>query len=479
PLTKVCPRCAAVDFPRLLDWKPGQPRPWVQLSHVGPPPLPSIPPSIPPSPPPADSHPHPHPPPRALFPPGRPQCPFCLVFGAMIGPLPSDGLSKFNPYLRIRLAFERLDGIGEKHELARSVLMEVTAQKKSLPWGYLLRAEAHKADDDEEDRLSAHLTPKGQGAAIIRGRQVPPLLNPSLPRCWLDFCRQNHADSTCAAPPTMRRLPVAGFRLIDCKEKRVVAADEMEDPDSDDPVEYLALSYAWAQTGLDSSADDAPPSRLPSALRLGPDGHLPDQVAPLFADAIAFTATLGFRYLWIDRFCLQVNDPAARRRQIHAMDEIYSRSSLTLIVAAEDGVLTKGIAAAAVRLPEAAPLSRRNRRIVQAMVQASLPTPPPPSPGAEKSAADADAKHEFPLVGVLVSGRNWKAGFTSCQVTALICGRSGWDGHGPWVRLGAVAIDCECFAVAEGDGVAVMRGVEMDEDVSRDLRVRSRELDLY
>ncbi|KAG5927288.1 hypothetical protein E4U42_002380 [Claviceps africana] len=287
PPTKICPRCAAFDFPCLLDWKPGRPRPWVQLSHV----LRPLP-SRPPSPPADDSH---HQAGVRCPQPGAPQCLFCLFFRAMIGPLSTDDLSKFNPYLRIRQAFERLDGIGEKHELARSVLMEVTTQKKSLPWGFLLRAE-DKVDDGD---VSGYLENKGQ-AAGIRGRRVPPLLNPSLPHCWLDFCRRNHSNSACTTPP-MQQLPIAGLQLIDCHEKRVVAVEEMAHADSADATEYLALSYAWSQTGLDSSAKA--PFDVP-ALRLAPGGRVPDVLPSLFADAIAFTNTMGFRYLWLDRFCL-------------------------------------------------------------------------------------------------------------------------------------------------------------------------------
>ncbi|KAG6246523.1 hypothetical protein E4U23_004551 [Claviceps purpurea] len=318
PPTKFCPRCAAIDFPSLLEWKPGQPRPWVQLSHVLFPPL-----LMPPSPPDDDDG----------DPPAR--CPFCVFFKALIGLVPPDGLSKFTPYLRIRHAFERLDGIGEKHELARSIIMEVMAQRKALPWGYLLRAEDQEGGQD----FAGYLTPKGQQAAI-RGRRVSPLLNPELPKCWLNFCRQHHSGKGCEAPP-MQQSPVAGLQLIDCSEKRVVAAHEVN---VDDATEYLALSYAWAQTGLDASAEaeadvDVPSMFDLSALRLGPDGILPDTMPALFADAIAFTITIGARYLWIDRFCLQIT-PAARRQQIDVMDDIYSRASLTLVVATEDAILS-------------------------------------------------------------------------------------------------------------------------------------------
>ncbi|KAG8414654.1 hypothetical protein J3459_014200 [Metarhizium acridum] len=303
-LTETCPRCAAIDFPRLLDWKHGQPRPWVPLSHVL-------------LPPPADGDSQ-----RGQTPPGAPQCPFCVFFRAMIGPVPAvgDGTAKFHPYLRIRRAFERLDGVGERHELAGSVMIEVMTRKKSLPWGYLFKA-------DEDEGMSRYV--EEQGEAGIRARVVSAMVDPALPRCWLDFCRKKHADTACMAPVSM----VPGLRLVDCTEMRVVAAGKIQ---AGGETDYLTLSYVWERPELDSSPDAPLDS---SALSLDPDGRLPESVPLLFADAIAFTSSLGFRYIWIDRFCLQV-PPGERKKQVDAIGEIFSQSLLTLVVAAEDTSLS-------------------------------------------------------------------------------------------------------------------------------------------
>jgi hypothetical protein len=112
----------------------------------------------------------------------------------------------------------------------------------------------------------------------------------------------------------------------------VVAADQLEKPDV---VDYLTLSYAFSQTGLDTTPGV---SSDVSALLLSPDGRLPEILPPLFTDAIAFTTTLGFRYLWIDRLCLQL-PPRERQAQIELMGDIFSGSSLTLIVASGDTTL--------------------------------------------------------------------------------------------------------------------------------------------
>ncbi|KAG5927289.1 hypothetical protein E4U42_002381 [Claviceps africana] len=128
-------------------------------------------------------------------------------------------------------------------------------------------------------------------------------------------------------------------------------------------------------------------------------------------------------------------------------------------------------------------LGTHNRRLVQDMVRTALPraelSPPvlaadrPPDEPAEL------AKHEMPLLGVLVSGRNWKGGDSPCQVTVLICGHSTWE-DGRWVRLGALALECEALCVESG-GDGVMRGVKTgdEERTPRDLPVRRREVYLY
>ena len=45
---------------------------------------------------------------------------------------------------------------------------------------------------------------------------------------------------------------------------------------------------------------------------------------------------LGFRYIWVDRYCIPQNDKKAKDRLIRYMGHIYKNSVLTLIAAAGD-----------------------------------------------------------------------------------------------------------------------------------------------
>lgn len=312
-----CARCTAIDFPRLLDWKPGQPRPWIPLAHVVHPH-----PALPPSPPASTDGSFG----RTLSPTPTvpPACPYCAFFQAMLG-AGANGLTiggKFTPYLRIRQAFERLDGVGERHELAQSVLGEVMARHRALPWGFIVKA---AGDGDDIDAYRASV-------GGIRGRVVTPMLDPAVPRCWIDHCKDMHG-ATCGRVEE----PISGLRLVDCQERRVVCADGRGD--SDRPLEYVTLSYIYGPADDKAGAPFRAPGGALNDSR-GPDDDLllPARLPAVFADAVTLTLSLGLRYLWIDRYCFMPLDASERRRQVGLMGDIFSRSALTLIVAAGEGV---------------------------------------------------------------------------------------------------------------------------------------------
>jgi hypothetical protein len=54
-------------------------------------------------------------------------------------------------------------------------------------------------------------------------------------------------------------------------------------------------------------------------------------------DAMQVVTRLGFRYLWVDRYCIPQDDAALKESQIRDMGRIYAASALTIIAAAGDG----------------------------------------------------------------------------------------------------------------------------------------------
>ncbi|KAF5137068.1 hypothetical protein E5D57_000843 [Metarhizium anisopliae] len=133
----------------------------------------------------------------------------------------------------------------------------------------------------------------------IWGREIGQSADMSIARNWLQFCDRHH-QGRCGRRQVAREL--AGFRLIDCTRSPPQA---VERPLSED---YVALSYVSGSNVTDP---------WPKAIR----------------DAVAVTRELGFRYLWVDRFCIDPTRLQERMHQISRMDEIFEGAAVTIIAA--------------------------------------------------------------------------------------------------------------------------------------------------
>ncbi|PTB41732.1 uncharacterized protein TrAFT101_009654 [Trichoderma asperellum] len=140
----------------------------------------------------------------------------------------------------------------------------------------------------------------------IWGREIGKSADLGLVREWLHFCDTHH-QGRCSRRPI--QAEIKGFRLIDCGQSppRVVEASLGED--------YVALSYVRGDTQE--------------------DGNWPRVVR----DAATVALELGFRYLWVDRFCIDDTKPEERRGHLHRMDEIYKGAAVTIIAAAGENAM--------------------------------------------------------------------------------------------------------------------------------------------
>jgi hypothetical protein len=86
--------------------------------------------------------------------------------------------------------------------------------------------------------------------------------------------------------------------------------------------DYATLSYVWGTVPA-ASADPI-------------TGCLPNRIPKTIRDALTVCITLGFSYLWVDRYCISQDDFVEKLRQIGIMDQIYNNSTLTIIAAAGD-----------------------------------------------------------------------------------------------------------------------------------------------
>lgn len=168
---------------------------------------------------------------------------------------------------------------------------------------------------------------QGENRTEISGRQISPRVDVSLIKNWIDFCKSNHADCRLPTPWTL-----GGFQVMDCSTRTVVDWGT-----TSPPRQYVSLSYVWGREQGEPTIRQEP---LDSKVEVGDKGtvhrKLPNPLPKTIEDAICVTQGLGYRYLWVDRYCIPQDDAKAKHAQLQSMDLIYRHSVLTIIAAAGD-----------------------------------------------------------------------------------------------------------------------------------------------
>jgi hypothetical protein len=148
------------------------------------------------------------------------------------------------------------------------------------------------------------LVPQSRGAESVRVVERD-AIDFAVPRAWLQFCAHNHTKR-CHLEP---QPDVPNLRFIDCSTRSVVPAQGQP---------YVTLSYRWGVNDRGSSFHEILPASIPLTIE----------------DAITATQRLGFRYLWVDRYCIDQQNEQEKQQQFAKMDVIYSGSEVTIIAAA-------------------------------------------------------------------------------------------------------------------------------------------------
>jgi hypothetical protein len=130
---------------------------------------------------------------------------------------------------------------------------------------------------------------------------------------WMTFCKEHHY-SKCARTDQQE---IPKLTVIDCESRRLIWL-----PGSDSlttsTAPYITLSYVWGQGEV---------------VKETIDGRL-DIVPQVIEDAFQVVKSLGYKYLWVDRYCIPQNNTGEKHRLIQEMGSIYRNSTLTLIAAA-------------------------------------------------------------------------------------------------------------------------------------------------
>ncbi|KHE84182.1 HET-domain-containing protein [Neurospora crassa] len=157
----------------------------------------------------------------------------------------------------------------------------------------------------------------------IGGCLVEPYADFELVKSWFDDCTLHHGTTTCQTDASILQ-DIPGLRVIDCSSRRLVSWSQL--PTNQDR-NYVALSYVWGAKPDDGNEGDMNISDRTV------DWPLPSQLPPLIEDTITAVTQLGFRYLWVDRYCIPQGDEEAKHTQIQNMHSIYGSASLTIVAA--------------------------------------------------------------------------------------------------------------------------------------------------
>jgi hypothetical protein len=101
------------------------------------------------------------------------------------------------------------------------------------------------------------------------------------------------------------------LHVIDCVSRSLVRLP------THTRTQYVTLSYVWGSSSK-SHINDVIILNMP----------------PTVEDSIIVCLKLGYKYLWVDRYCIPQDDLQERHRQIQQMGAIYRNSALTIVACA-------------------------------------------------------------------------------------------------------------------------------------------------
>jgi hypothetical protein len=137
-----------------------------------------------------------------------------------------------------------------------------------------------------------------------------------LVKTWITHCQTEHAESCSfrnitGSQPSPRN---PGFKVIDCLTRQIITANM-------NVCSYIALSYVWGKPSSNEPEVAAKP------------GFLPPNLPNTIEDMLKVIISLGFQFLWIDKYCIDQSSTEDKRTQVTLMDTIYQAATLTIIAA--------------------------------------------------------------------------------------------------------------------------------------------------
>ena len=126
----------------------------------------------------------------------------------------------------------------------------------------------------------------------------------SMIKSSLEKCRTSHSD--CHGKSYGMSVPL---KVLDCQSRllRTINPDES----------YAALSYVWGNVPAEPLIN-----------------HQTLLLPKTIEDALSVCRRVGIQYIWVDRYCIDQEDPQEKHTLISQMDKIYRGAAFTIIAAA-------------------------------------------------------------------------------------------------------------------------------------------------
>jgi hypothetical protein len=161
-----------------------------------------------------------------------------------------------------------------------------------------------------------------------------------LPKAWLEECDHQHKD-LCAPRYDGRVLPKRLINVENPKRPRIVETTDVGLDAS--ATLYIALSHKWGQPEKFKSAE-RPNAYMPEKAKSTPGNieqrkrRVPSRELPLsFRNAIAITAALDCKYLWIDSLCILQGPDGDFNEQADKMQSTFSNAYCVLAACSAEG----------------------------------------------------------------------------------------------------------------------------------------------
>ncbi|CAO2653433.1 Nn.00g028440.m01.CDS01 [Neocucurbitaria sp. VM-36] len=146
-------------------------------------------------------------------------------------------------------------------------------------------------------------------SGFIIHRPITQFLDVSFVQDCITLCQKNHGTACNEVSQYVQRM-----KLLDCYTTEIIQITS--------PVSYVTLSYVWAK-----EREGAVEKRIDGSLEF-------KSLSQTIQDSIITTCRLGYRYLWVDKLCIDQTDSIEKHEQVMQMDKIYAGAELTIIAAA-------------------------------------------------------------------------------------------------------------------------------------------------